>query len=362
MHCWFCKLPTILSNKNIMIMSSFAFIGVAIVATLSVSAQNFNPAGGSALSNGIIGQLYPGQVLNFTVPSTANINTAILGDPLTVPGVPIPIPNPNVDIAADVTDVTWTVEGLPDGLTATCDVNPCTYLATTSGTISISGTPTEAGLFTIDITSITNGSATLPAPISQTIALENQPEVLDELGYTLLISSPGPCVPPNVLFAGLNASYTVSDNPVTLVGAPSGGMFFGDGIVIDQFDPSVAGVGTHGITYVYENQSGCIGAYSLCTSVGLAVGVDGEQSIGYGSNFILHPNPTQDHILLSSNSVDGALKYTIYDLSGKIILMDWLEVYGAFEELIDLRSLEKGAYLIELKTSTTTGTQKFIVQ
>jgi len=343
-----------------MTINSLFSVGVAIVATLNAHAQNFNPAGGSVLPDGITGQVYSGQVLSFTVPSTADINTAILGDPIAIPGVPLPIPNPNLDLAADVTDVTWTVVGLPAGLTATCDANPCTYLATTSGTITISGTPTETGLFTIDITSITNGSATLPAPISQAIPLENQPEILDELGYTLLISSSGPCNPPNVLFAGLNASYTVSDNPVTLIGAPSGGTFFGDGITIDQFDPSIAGVGTHGITYVYENPNGCIGAYSLCTTVALAVGIDEEQSMGYGPDFTLYPNPTKDHILLSSNSVDGGLKYTIYDLSGKIILMDWLDVYGVFEEVIDLRTVERGTYLIELKTTTYTETQMFI--
>lgn len=156
------------------------------------SAQTFTPAGGAALPNGEVGQPYAGTTINFTVPTTVSLNTSVLGDPIVIPGVPIPVPNPNVDVDADVTDVTWAVEGLPAGLTATCDANPCTYVAGAAGSITISGTPTEGGSFTIDITSLTNGSATLPAPISQTIAFPQAvPAVLDESGYTMDVAGGG---------------------------------------------------------------------------------------------------------------------------------------------------------------------------
>lgn len=159
---------------------------------LGANAQTFTPAGGSALPNGEVGQPYAGTTINFTVPTTVNLNTSVLGDPISVPGVPLPLPNPNLDVDATVTDVTWAVEGLPAGLTATCSASPCTYVAGATGTITISGTPTQGGTFTIDITSLTNGSATLPAPISQTIAFPQAvPSVLDETGYTMNVAGGG---------------------------------------------------------------------------------------------------------------------------------------------------------------------------
>lgn len=170
---------------NKMISAIFSF---CLCSTL-VYAQNFSPAGGSSLAGGAINQVYAGQVLNFTVPATADINTSIFGDPMVIPGVPTPIPNPNLDLSADITDVTWTVDGLPAGLSAVCNLNPCTYLANASGTITINGTPTEDGTFIVNITSITNGSATMPAPISQTMVFPaGQTGILDEVGYTIEIS------------------------------------------------------------------------------------------------------------------------------------------------------------------------------
>ena len=51
-------------------------------------------------------------------------------------------------------------------------------------------------------------------------------------------------------FTGLDPIYCESDDPVTLIGDPGGGIFSGTGIVGgDTFDPSVAGPGLHTITY-----------------------------------------------------------------------------------------------------------------
>jgi len=171
-------------------------------ALFSAQAQNFSPAGGSALAGGTINQVYAGQVLNFTVPATADVNTSVLGSPISIPGVPIPIPNPNLDLSATVTNVSWAVTGLPAGLTAVCDATPCMYVAGASGTITISGTPTAAGVFTINVTSLTNGSATLPAPISQTIAFPQAvPTALDENGYTMSVAGPSGIKEANGVFS-----------------------------------------------------------------------------------------------------------------------------------------------------------------
>lgn len=63
---------------------------------------------------------------------------------------------------------------------------------------------------------------------------------------------------PIARFTGLAAKYCVYNSAVTLTGVPSGGIFTGPGITLNQFTPSSAGVGTHNIRYQYTNPiSGC---------------------------------------------------------------------------------------------------------
>ncbi|MEM9980988.1 MAG: SprB repeat-containing protein, partial [Bacteroidota bacterium] len=61
---------------------------------------------------------------------------------------------------------------------------------------------------------------------------------------------------PTVSFSGLAGPYCEGSGAITLMGNPSGGSFSGPGISGNTFDPAVAGVGTHTITYTYT-ENGC---------------------------------------------------------------------------------------------------------
>ncbi|MBL4656807.1 MAG: hypothetical protein JKX73_02320, partial [Flavobacteriales bacterium] len=62
---------------------------------------------------------------------------------------------------------------------------------------------------------------------------------------------------PLVAFSGLAPAYCEDAAAVTLSGIPSGGTFSGTGITGNSFDPVVAGVGVHSITYSYTDVNGC---------------------------------------------------------------------------------------------------------
>ena len=51
------------------------------------------------------------------------------------------------------------------------------------------------------------------------------------------------------------------DSPIISLnqGVPSGGMYSGAGVVGNSFNPSIAGPGTHSITYAFTNNIGCTG-------------------------------------------------------------------------------------------------------
>lgn len=71
-----------------------------------------------------------------------------------------------------------------------------------------------------------------------------------------------PIIPPTI--SGLNSPYTNQQGPITMTGNPAGGTFSGNGVTGNQFDPSVAGVGTHSITY-QGSDNGC--PYSVTVDV-----------------------------------------------------------------------------------------------
>ena len=66
----------------------------------------------------------------------------------------------------------------------------------------------------------------------------------------------------------LDMEMCVDANPMTLTGAsPSGGMYSGTGVSSGIFDPAVAGVGTHTITYTYTDAFGCVNSCTFDITV-----------------------------------------------------------------------------------------------
>jgi len=72
---------------------------------------------------------------------------------------------------------------------------------------------------------------------------------------------------PAVTFSGLGAEYCVDGLAANLVGFPLGGTFSGTGVSGSTFDPAVAGVGTHSVTYSYTDGNGCTKDTTLTTLV-----------------------------------------------------------------------------------------------
>jgi PKD repeat protein len=83
---------------------------------------------------------------------------------------------------------------------------------------------------------------------------------IDSLDITVMNSTPGS-------IAGLVSPVCQDVSPYTLVGTPSGGSFSGNGMVGNQFRPSVAGLGTHQIQYQYTDISGCVGLTNATVQV-----------------------------------------------------------------------------------------------
>lgn len=82
---------------------------------------------------------------------------------------------------------------------------------------------------------------------------------------------------PVIMFQNVN-SYCLEDEPSELtIALPSGGMYLGNGIIGNVFDPALAGEGTHPVTYIYTDPAtGCTNAAdtALLVAEALTASVD----------------------------------------------------------------------------------------
>jgi hypothetical protein len=62
---------------------------------------------------------------------------------------------------------------------------------------------------------------------------------------------------PEVSFTGLSAKYCLNEASSQLTGFPSGGIFTGNGVEEDFFNPELSGIGPAEVTYMYTDENGC---------------------------------------------------------------------------------------------------------
>jgi hypothetical protein len=144
--------------------------------------------------------------------------------------------------------------------------------------------------------------------------------------------------PPSVSFSGLNNSYLNTDAPVTLFGSPAGGIFAGNGIAGNQFDPQSAGVGgPYVITYTFSDVHGCINSSTDQVSVNLSTGIISTED---GNEISLFPNPSYDvsKVYLKLNSTQK-VDIKLVDVTGKQY------------ELSAAEQMTKGDYVFTLNKS-----------
>jgi hypothetical protein len=171
----------------------------------------------------------------------------------------------------------------------------------------------------------------------------------------------GPCLSAaSASFSGLETNYTILDDAATLVGSPSGGVFFGEGVSGNQFDPSAAGVGSHSVVYTVVDVEGCISSYGLCTNVDVNVGIGGV-NIGTDGGVDVYPNPSTGQYILELQNLEGLVTYAVYDARGREVNIGSLVASGNRTlHNIDLNMQADGFYTLQLQTTQGALTHKLV--
>jgi hypothetical protein len=108
----------------------------------------------------------------------------------------------------------------------------------------------------------------------------------------------------------------IYSSPITISGTPSGGNYSGNGVTSNQFNPSIAGQGTHYIYYNYTDVNGCSAIDSAKVFVDACLGIDPLTNY----TISIYPNPFKDYTTINfGQELTGNHSVYIYDLLGQVV-------------------------------------------
>lgn len=136
--------------------------------------------------------------------------------------------------------------------------------------------------------------------------------------------------------------------------SPTGGVFSGSGVSGSQLNPAISGNGLIPVYYTFTNGFGCTDStvhnFYVDSCLSLSHDSNNELSIQ------LFPNPASDHLTIISNQSEiGAMK--IINGKGEIVLSE--RINSNLQE-INIKSLSKGIYYIEVYSGDSIQRRKFI--
>ncbi|MES2619458.1 MAG: PQQ-dependent sugar dehydrogenase [Bacteroidota bacterium] len=144
--------------------------------------------------------------------------------------------------------------------------------------------------------------------------------------------------------------FCSTSTPVSLASyiSPSGGIFSGNGISNDNFDPAAAPIGVSTIVYQYTNSFGCISVDSFQLQVSICTNIKAAET---DFSFSIFPNPGKSNFNLKvSVNSSQQTELTIIDVTGKICFRkDQLLESGKTVIPLQLPQLSAGVYSVQLK-------------
>lgn len=157
------------------------------------------------------------------------------------------------------------------------------------------------------------------------------------------------------------ASVHANDAAFTLTGgSPIGGTYSGTGVEGGNFDPSVAGEGTHTITYTYNDGNGCENSAEATIFVDAAIGI---KDIINNVKFNIYPNPTKGSLFLDINSQKyQKINVAIVNQIGVSVISKEIFVNDNSKTEFDLSQLASGIYFINIKGNKINIVRKVVVQ
>jgi len=163
---------------------------------------------------------------------------------------------------------------------------------------------------------------------------------------------------PIVTYLEMNDSICGTSAVSLTLGSPIGGNYSGTGVSGNSFDPLIAGLGLHTITYTFTDGNGCEGAASSTINVLNCASV--EEMNNLFSSMIV-PNPNNGEFMIQWSTITNEnIVISIYDNIGKIIFTQELSNQSK-QSLIDLSRVSRGVYHVRIVSGDLIGNNKLII-
>ncbi|MCD4790928.1 MAG: PKD domain-containing protein, partial [Bacteroidales bacterium] len=144
-------------------------------------------------------------------------------------------------------------------------------------------------------------------------------------------------------------------------GMPEGGEYSGTGVSNGWFDPSVAGLGTHTITYTYEDPNGCDNFAEETIYVDPCPGINENMD---DPNVMIFPNPNDGSFTLKLNlDNNDIVDLKIFNSLNEIVFKDNnISTDQDYAKEINLSEYAKGIYYLRITGKETNLVKKIIIQ
>lgn len=157
--------------------------------------------------------------------------------------------------------------------------------------------------------------------------------------------------------AGDDQMTCINYGSTPLAGTPAGGVFSGDGVVNNMFNPGDAGVGVHVLTYTFTNGQGCTNTSTLEFTVDACAGINEDEF----SNITVSPNPATDYIEVNVSGSNSVSEIRMLTVQGQLVQANVKQV-SANKTIINTANLASGPYFIQFVTNNGLITKKVIIQ
>lgn len=126
-------------------------------------------------------------------------------------------------------------------------------------------------------------------------------------------------------------------------GTPSGGTFSGTGVSGGNFDPSVAGVGTHEIIYSFTDVNSCSDADTASIVVLPCLGFDDESLSGLMTSY---PNPFSVQTIINTTEILNNATLSVSNCFGQLVKQ--LNNLSGQTIILNRDNLPNGVYFLQL--------------
>ncbi len=165
---------------------------------------------------------------------------------------------------------------------------------------------------------------------------------------------------PNVTLSASVSFFCTTDATGGFTVSPSGGLFSGPGISGNIFDPALAGVGVHTITYTYIDMNGCPGFATVNLTVDPCVGIT-ESDLNTAID--LYPNPNNGQFNLNFGTDLGEVMIEVIGLNGQVVYSEQVaNANTGAVKTIQLTNAANGVYFVRIQTANGLVVKRIVKQ